>query len=187
MIKKILSVCIALFLFTFICGPVEAGSNSKEDAKSEVQEYDNPEVSEAVAAFKQKDPGMNVFFKKAYGYAVFPTIGKGGLGIGGAYGKGEVYSQGKFIGTASMKQITIGFQLGGQAFSEIIFFRDKKALDDFTVGKFKLGAQVSAVAATAGASAGSDYVEGIVVFTLAKGGLMYEASVGGQKFSFQAK
>ena len=125
------------------------------------------------------------FRAKAYGYAVFPTVGKGGIGIGGAYGTGRVYERGRYIGRSNLAQLTIGFQLGGQAYSEIIFFRDKAALDDFTNGNFELGAQASAVAATAGASADADYSDGVAVFTMAKGGLMYEASIGGQKFSFK--
>ncbi len=140
--------------------------------------------SEAITNFKNSDPGLQVFFDKAYGYAIFPTVGKGGIGIGGAYGKGEVYEQGKLIGHSSLTQITIGFQLGGQAYSEIIFFKDKATLEDFTSGNFEFNAQASAVAVTAGASADADYSNGVAIFTIAKGGLMYEASVGGQKFTF---
>jgi lipid-binding SYLF domain-containing protein len=147
------------------------------------------------------------FFKTSYGYAVFPTIGKGGIGIGGAHGSGRVYAEGKYVGDTSMTQITVGFQLGGQAFSQIIFFEDKRAFDEFTGGNFEFGAQASAVAITAGASAqatttGSSagasggehdasttgsYYRGMAIFTVAKGGLMYEASVGGQKFSYTPK
>ena len=99
--------------------------------------------------------------------------------------KGEVYEQGVLIGTSSLTQLTIGWQLGGQAYSELVFFKDKAALDDFKRGNFELGAQASAVAATAGASADASYDNGVAIFTLAKGGLMYEASIGGQKFSFE--
>ncbi|MEQ8659402.1 MAG: YSC84-related protein [Gammaproteobacteria bacterium] len=143
-------------------------------------------------------------FDDAHGYAVFPTIGKGGIGIGGAYGKGRVYARGAAIGTTSMTQLTIGFQLGGQAYSQIIFFEDERALREFTSGNFEFGAQASAVAITAGAqaaatttgaSAGASagqhdatttgrYYKGMAVFTVAKGGLMYEASIGGQKFTY---
>ncbi|MBI3571092.1 MAG: hypothetical protein HY082_08315 [Gammaproteobacteria bacterium] len=142
-------------------------------------------VIEAIGNFKKKDPGIKTFFDKAYGYAVFPTVGKGGIGVGGAYGSGEVYRQGAPIGYSSLSQITIGFQLGGQAYSEIIFFKDKKALDRFTEANFEFDAQVSAVAVTVGAAANADYNNGVAIFTLVKGGLMYEASVGGQKFSFE--
>jgi lipid-binding SYLF domain-containing protein len=148
------------------------------------------------------------FFNKSYGYAVFPTIGKGGIGIGGAYGKGRVYTGGKHVGDTSMTQVTVGFQLGGEAYSQIIFFEDKRAFDEFTSGNFEFSATASAVAITAGASAAATttgssagasggkndattksagYYKGMAVFTVAKGGLMYEASIGGQKFSYTAK
>jgi lipid-binding SYLF domain-containing protein len=137
-----------------------------------------------IGEFKKKDKKLDNFFTQAYGYAVFPSVGKGAIGIGGAHGNGVVYEKGKPIGDTSLTQITIGFQLGGQAYSEIIFFKDKKTLDDFKNGNFELGAQASAVAVTAGASADANYEKGVAVFTMAKGGLMYEASVGGQKFSY---
>lgn len=145
------------------------------------------------------------FFRKSYGYAVFPTIGKAGIGVGGAYGEGRVYVGGKHVGNTSMTQVTIGWQLGGQAYSMIIFFRDQRAFDEFTSGNFELSAQATAVAITAGASAAAStagssvaasadkrdaatvggYYTGMAMFTVAKGGLMYEASVGGQKFSYK--
>jgi lipid-binding SYLF domain-containing protein len=144
------------------------------------------------------------FFSGSYGYAVFPTIGKGGMGIGGAYGRGRVFVDGNPVGNTSMTQLTVGFQLGGQAYSQIIFFRDKRAFEEFTSGNFEFGAQASAVAITAAASAGAStagasagasggrhdattvgvYHKGMAVFTVAKGGLMYEASIGGQKFRY---
>lgn len=146
------------------------------------------------------------FFKKSYGYAVFPTIGKGGLGVGGAHGSGRVYAQGKHVGDVKMTQITIGFQAGGQAFSQIIFFEDERAFTEFTSGNFEFGATAQAVAITAAASASTGtsgssagasggkkdattagaFYKGMAVFTVAKGGLMYEASIGGQKFSYKA-
>jgi lipid-binding SYLF domain-containing protein len=155
-----------------------------------------------ISQFKKPDQ-TTTFFNDAYGYAIFPTIGKGGFGIGGAYGEGQVFRGGKSTGLVKMGQVTIGFQIGGQAFSQIIFFQDKRAYDVFTSGSFEFGAQASAVALIYGASAqaGSTgtgaamgetqarahYVSGFSVFTLAKGGLMYEASIGGQKFSFTPK
>jgi len=142
-------------------------------------------VSEAIANFKQKDPDMEIFFKEAYGYAVFPSVKKGGLGSGGAGGKGVVYEKGKLVGRATLAQATIGFQLGGQVFSEIIFFRDKAAIDRFKRERVEFSAQATAVAATAGAAATADYSNGVAVFTLAKVGLMYEASIGGQSFSYK--
>jgi lipid-binding SYLF domain-containing protein len=147
------------------------------------------------------------FFETAYGYAVFPTIAKGGIGIGGAYGKGRVYEKGRHVGDASMAQVTVGFQLGGQAYSQIVFFQDQRAFREFTSGGFEFGAEASAVAITAGAgakagTAGSSaqasggqhdartvgvYNKGMATFTVAKGGLMYEASIGGQKFSYKPR
>jgi lipid-binding SYLF domain-containing protein len=144
------------------------------------------------------------FFDNSYGYAVFPTVGKGGIGIGGAFGKGRVYAQGAHVGNTSMTQLTFGFQLGGQAYSQIIFFEDQRAFDEFTGGNFEFSAQATAVAITAGASAAASstgssagasggkhdaatagsYHKGMATFTVAKGGLMYEASLGGQKFSY---
>ena len=162
---------------------------------------------DTIAVFK-KSPVVKPFFRKAHGYAIFPTVGKGGIGIGGAYGKGQVYRKGKITGTVSWVKVTIGFQLGGQAFSEIIFFKDKRAYEDFTSGNFEFDAEASAVAITAGArakagttgstasaSSGSDagkqaktgYRKGMAIFTRVKGGLMYEAAIGGQKFSFKPK
>lgn len=164
-----------------------AGWNPLAKEKAKDQKVADAKIAEAIAAFKNKDPQINIFFEKAYGYAIFPSVGKGGIGIGAAHGKGKVYKKGRYIGNTSLSQLTIGFQLGGQVYREIIFFKDKSALDDFTAGHFELGAQASAVAATAGASVDADYSGGVAIFTLAKGGLMYEASVGGQKFKFVPK
>lgn len=166
--------------------------------------YDNYKYEETKDIFRKAGESSG-YFKNSYGYAVFPTIGKGGIGIGGAYGEGRVYANGKYTGDASMVQLTIGFQLGGQAYSQIIFFEDKRAYDEFTGNNFEFGAQASAVAITAGASASAStaggasagasggkndattkgsYHKGMAVFTIAKGGLMYEATLGGQKFKY---
>ena len=145
------------------------------------------------------------FFDNSYGYAVFPTIAKAGVGIGGARGTGRVYAQGEHIGNSTMTQVSIGFQLGGQAYSQIIFFKDQRALDEFTSGNFEFGAQAGAVVITAAASAAAgstgaaasasggkkdattagEYYRGMATFIIAKGGLMYEASVSGQNFSYE--
>ena len=151
------------------------------------------------------EAGAAEMFETAYGYALFPSIGKGGVGIGGAHGKGRVFAGGQMTGTSSMTQVTVGFQLGGQVFSQVIFFEDKRAYDEFTSGNFEFGAQATAVALTAGASASAgggagasagvsggqnnasavgSYRKGMAIYTIAKGGLMYEATLGGQKFSF---
>ncbi len=142
---------------------------------------------ETIAIFKQKDPGLEKFFKTAAGWAVFPTIAKGGLVVGGARGDGVVYVKDAVIGYSTVTQGTIGLQIGGQAYSEIIFFEDEAALGHFKKGNAELSAQASAVAVTAGASADAGYAEGVAIFTMAKGGAMLEASVGGQGFSFEPK
>lgn len=187
MSQRILTHCIVIALFATLTAPAQAGWNPfKSESAEQQQNVKDPEVAVAIANFRNKDASMKTFFDKAYGFAIFPTVAKGGIGIGGAYGKGEVYEQGKLVGNSSLTQLTIGFQLGGQAYSEIIFFKDKAALRNFQSGNFEFGAQASAVAVTAGASADADYDNGVAIFTLAKGGLMYEASVGGQKFSYEA-
>ena len=160
---------------------------------------------EAVTSFRNAGES-GAFFAKSYGYAIFPTIGKGGIGIGGAHGTGGVYAQGAKTGMSKMTQVTVGFQLGGQAFSQIIFFEDEVAFKSFTSGNFEFSAQATAVAITAGVSAEANtgggtatgasggrndattghggYRKGMAIFTIAKGGLMWEATLGGQKYSY---
>lgn len=156
----------------------------------------------AINVFKQAD-AVRPFFEDCYGFAIFPTVGKGGFVVGGAYGQGRVYQAGLITGTATIIKLTLGFQMGGQAFSEIIFFQDKRAYDEFTSGSYEFDTTISAVAVTAGVQAkvGSDggtagasagpatgvqaetmYYKGMAVFIHAIGGLMYEAAIGGQKF-----
>jgi lipid-binding SYLF domain-containing protein len=164
------------------------------------------EYSDTIALFKNAGQD-NKFFGNSYGYAVFPTIGKGGLVVGGAYGRGRVFRQGVVAGDVSMTQVSVGFQAGGQAYSMIVFFQDQRAFDEFTNGSFEFGADAGAVAITAaanasagttGASAGAsggmkdaanrgNYYRGMAVFTIAKGGAMFEAAVAGQKFKFTPK
>ncbi len=162
------------------------------------------EYEDTINIFKKAGESSN-FFDKSYGYAVFPTIGKAGFIVGGAYGEGRVYQQGSYVGNTSMTQASLGFQLGGQAFSQIIFFQDKRAFEEFTGGNFEFGADANVVAITAGASAqatttgssagasggkndanttASGYYKGMAIFTVAKGGLMFQAAVAGQKFSY---
>jgi lipid-binding SYLF domain-containing protein len=169
-------------------------------AAAEVEDY-----SSTINVFKES-PAVAKFFNNSYGYAVFPTIGKAGFVVGGSFGKGQVYRDGKVTGKTSVMEGSIGFQLGGEAFSQIIFFRDKRAYDEFTSGNFEFGATAQAVVITAGvqakagttgtsagASAGpktgvqaeTEYVKGMATFVHSKGGLMYEASIGGQKFTFE--
>ncbi|MBI1338215.1 MAG: hypothetical protein GC164_14825 [Phycisphaera sp.] len=141
-----------------------------------------------VDQFKQSDPSLaDSFFKSAKAYAVFPTIGKGAIGVGGAYGKGVLFEGGSIVGYCDMTQGSIGFQLGGQAYSELVFFENQKVLNDFKAGTVEFAAQASAVAAASGAGANAKYDRGVAVFTLGEKGLMYEASVGGQKFDYLAK
>jgi lipid-binding SYLF domain-containing protein len=137
-----------------------------------------------IEAFKDKHSKFEAYFQEAYGYAVLPSVGKGAIGIGGAHGKGLVYEQSEIIGETKMTQITIGFQWGGQAYSEVLFFENKKAMQAFKYGRIEFAGQASAVAVTAGASADIAYKDGIAIFTMARGGLMYEASIGGQKFKY---
>jgi len=143
------------------------------------------DVTKAIAEFKKADSGVAQVFETAHGYAIFPSVGKGAIGIGGAHGNGYVYERGRLIGHTTLTQVTVGFQFGGQAYREVIFFKDKTALDDFTRGNFEFSAQATAVAIKAGASADLAYNGGVAIVTMAKGGLMYEASVGGQKFSYK--
>lgn len=142
------------------------------------------EVQAAILAIKAKDSGMEDWFETAAGYAVFPKVGKAAIGIGGAYGKGLVIAGDKVVGKTEMSQISIGLSLGGQAYAEFIFFKDDIALGEFKRGNWESGAQASAVIATAGASADADYNKGVAIFTNVSGGVMAEASVGGQKFEY---
>ncbi len=144
------------------------------------------DATDAKEEFIATDGLMKNLFDKAYGYAIFPNVGKGGIGVGGAAGKGIVFENGHIIGKAQLTQVSIGFQFGGQAYREVIFFENKEAFDRFREDKVELSAQASAVAATAGASANAKYAEGVMIFTQQKGGLMYEASIGGQKFNFES-
>jgi lipid-binding SYLF domain-containing protein len=152
---------------------------------SYAQKNDVDEAKKTIAEFKEKDPGMSNFFSSAHGYAVFPGIGKGGLGIGGAAGKGTLFQGGTAVADTKMSQLTIGFQAGGQKYAEVIFFQDAEKYKDFISGNFEFAAQVSAVALTSGVSADAKYENGILVVTMAIGGLMYEASIGGQKFKVE--
>ena len=154
---------------------------SAPSARAQTQEE---KTAAAIELFKQTDSSLADFFESAFGYAVFPSVGKGGVGLGGAHGKGLVYKNGEIVGRTSLTQFTVGFQLGGQVYQEVIFFEDERSFTDFTGGNFELSAQASAIAAAAGVAANAKYRYGVAIFTLGKGGLMYEASVGGQKFSF---
>jgi lipid-binding SYLF domain-containing protein len=187
LIKRVLAACAVL---SFAAGSAYAASN----------------YHDTISLFKNAGESAE-FFSSSYAYAVFPTIGEGAIGVGGAHGKGHVYVHGKWVGDVTMNQVSVGLQAGGKAFSQIIFFEDKRALDEFESGSFEFGADASVVAITAGASAsagtnGTDnsvsggmkdatthghYQKGVVAFTIAKGGLMGQAAVAGQKFSYKPR
>ncbi len=145
------------------------------------------DVAKAILEIKTKDPGIQSLFDNSSGYAVLPSVGKGGIVIGGAFGRGLVIVNELVDGYTSMSQGTIGFQLGGQKYSQFIFFKDETALNHFKRGNFEFSAQASAVAITAGASADTAYDAGVAVFTVAQGGLMFEGTIGGQRFSYEPK
>jgi lipid-binding SYLF domain-containing protein len=187
------------FLIFLLCALPFTTAWAEEDAAKQEQKY-----QETIDIFKGAGES-GTFFENSYGFAIFPTIGKAGFIVGGSYGTGRVYEKGVYVGDTSVGAGSIGFQVGAQAYSEIVFFEDKPAFEKFTGGNFEFGADASAVAITAGASAGvstaggtsagasggkhdamtkGGYSKGMAVFTVAKGGLMFEASIGGQKFSY---
>ena len=169
-----------LIVATLVAGFV--GDALAADKKAEL----TAEVIAAKTELLKKDEGLKDIFEKARGYVIFPSVAKGGLGVGAARGTGQLLEKGKAMGETKLTQVSIGFQAGGQAYIEVIFFEDQTSLDNFKKGNFEFSAQVSAVAVTAGVSKNAKYEKGIMVLTLAKGGLMYEASVGGQKFKYEA-
>jgi len=156
---------------------------SSSEAKSDLRHSS----ADALAQAESNDPSLRDIIRKSSGYAVFPTIGKGAIGIGGAYGKGDVYQHGAVVGYCDMSQASIGFQLGGQSYSELLVFETPLAVENFKNGNFSFDAQATAVALKSGAGANAKFVNGVAVFTMDEAGLMYEASVGGQKFSYQAR
>ena len=172
-------------LSALLCLLMPLAAQSGWDPDKEGKKLNDAE--QTIKKFKAKDPSLKRFFDAAEGWAVYPTIGKGGWVVGGAYGEGVVYQKGEVIGFTDVKQVSVGLQFGGQAYSELIFFRDEQALQRFKSEKLEFDAQVSAVVADRGAAANADYHAGVAIFTLTKGGLMAEASVGGQSFSFSPK
>lgn len=171
--------------FLFVIGLFSVLFNTAASAQTgDRLEKLKSDAKEAKSDFIKTDGLMSNLFKSSYGYVIFPNVGKGAIGIGGAAGNGIVFEGDGMIGKAKLTQISIGFQWGGQAYREVIFFENKAALDRFKENKLEFSAQASAVAATAGASANVKYANGVMIFTQIKGGLMYEASVGGQKFKY---
>ncbi|MHC4264406.1 MAG: lipid-binding SYLF domain-containing protein [Planctomycetota bacterium] len=174
--KTRLAIVFLFILLSIGCSTVPKSEESKGVLTSEVRE--------AIAVFKEKDPTIESFMAGSYGYAVLPKVFKGGFWVGGAYGKGHVFEQGKMVGFCDMSQATLGFTFGGEYFREIIFFRQKQDLDRFRTGEFSFSAQVTGVALTAGAAAKADYKDGMAVFVVTDKGLMIDASLGGQKFYY---
>ncbi len=172
---------IAAGLFLTVAGLLTPSTGIAQKDKAKM----TAESSEAKAALIKSDEGLANLFKTAYGYVIFPNIGKGALVVGGAGGKGTVYEGGKAIGWAKMTQVTVGAQAGGQAYREVIFFETEEALKRFKEDKLEFSAQMSAVAVKAGASANAKYTDGVLVFTEEIGGLMLEASIGGQKLTYK--
>jgi len=180
--KRIVSTCVIVAVAVFLVAGCSTAPKSAE-GRAEL----NTKVQNAVDSAVESDPGLKKFFDEAAGYAVFPTVGKGAIGVGGAYGRGELYEGGQLAGYCTLTQASIGLALGGQAYTELIFFETEAALDRFKSGNFAFAAQASAVALKSGASANAKYTDGVAVFTMGEAGLMYEASVGGQKFSYRPK
>jgi lipid-binding SYLF domain-containing protein len=177
MVGKLVSSLVAACLAVGMVGTAFAGWDPANEQRA----------LDTIAAFKKADPGIDTFFNEAHAYAVFPEITKGAIGIGGAAGDGTVFERGSAIGSTSVSQVTIGLQLGGQTYSEVIFFKDRAALDNFKSGDYEVAAGASAIALKDGVSKTAEYNNGVAIFTMGTGGLMFEASVGGQKFSFEPK
>ena len=142
------------------------------------------DVGLAIAEFKKADPGLELWFDHAYGYAVFPRVGKAAIGVGAAGGQGVVYDQGVSVGNSRMSQADVGLQLGGRSYREVIFFEDAQTLAEFTDGQFQLEGNFTAIAAEEGAASKATYQDGVAVFVMSTGGLMVDVSVGGQNFDF---
>ncbi len=160
-----------------------ACESSSSNSGQEVASFSN-DVSLALARFKSRAPVTRQFFDSSYAYAVYPNVGKGAIGIGGAHGSGHVFRGGKHVANSDLTQVSIGLSLGGQEFSEIVFFKDEEAFKSFKRSELEFGAQVAAVAINAGASSDANYENGVAVFTMTKGGAMVDASLGGQSFDY---
>lgn len=183
MVKHMKKIFISALVVAFVFGSSLTLSAWEKDESVEL----NAKSQEALTAFKNADSSIDSFINQSVGYVVIPTVGKAGFGIGGARGKGVLYENGAVTAVVTLTQLSFGFQWGGQAYSQFIFFQDSATLSNFKKGNYELNAQASAVAVTAGASADAAFVDGMAIFTQAKGGLMYEAAVGGQKFKVELK
>ncbi len=178
MTKSLLAVALlAAITFATGCATTPTTDADKKELSSDVQN--------TIAHFKKNDASLAPLFTSAEGYAVFPNVTKGAAGLGGAWGRGQVFDKNKMIGYCDITQGSIGLQLGGQAYSEIIFFENKAALDRFKASELAFAAQASAVAWRSGVTGNAKYKNGVLVFTMDEAGLMYEASIGGQRFDFE--
>jgi lipid-binding SYLF domain-containing protein len=175
-----------LFVVIALAASLLVGCSTTPKSAGDRVALDN-KVEDAIAQAKKQDASLQKFFDTAAGYAVFPTVGKGGIGVGGAFGRGELYEGGVAVGYCTLTQASIGLQLGGQAYTEIIFFETSAAVNTFKSGNFAFAAQATAVALKSGVGANAKYADGVAVFTMGEAGLMYEASIGGQKFSYEPK
>lgn len=173
--------CLGLAAFSLFVGGC-ATSPSTTAAKDDLEN----QAHAAVNRMEQEDPGLRDFLNRAHGYAIFPKAGKGGLIAGGAYGRGVVYEQGRMIGFADLTQATIGAQVGGQSFEELVVFENQAAMDRFTSGKLQFAANASAVAFKSGAASSARFADGVAIFVRPEAGLMAEAAVGGQQFTYQS-
>jgi lipid-binding SYLF domain-containing protein len=178
--KKNNLIRLAIFALTFFLLPKAMMAQDEKEKEKLISESKT-----AKADIQKADPTMSKLFSTSNGYVIFPKIGKGALIVGGSGGNGVVYEKGKAIGTAKMAQVTVGAQAGGEAYREVIFFENKEALDRFKDSKVEFSGQVSAVAIKSGPSANAKYADGVAVFTQDLSGLMAEAAVGGQKFTYK--
>jgi len=177
--KTLITAFSALLLIFAGCSTEPKSAEGKQEMHKSAQQ--------TMDEYYRVDPSMKGFIQRTYGYAIIPSVGKGGLIVGGAYGNGEVYEKGMMIGWCDVSQATVGAQIGGQSYSELLVFENKAALDKFKANQFEFAAQASAVALKSGASADAKFDHGVAVFTMANGGAMLEASIGGQSFTFKPK
>lgn len=177
--KCVYSIGLVVLAVLFAAGCETAPQSAPERAALQ------DDVQATMTRMRAHDPGLNDLMRASYGYVLFPSVGKGGLVVGGAYGRGEVFEKGQRVGYANLQQASVGLQAGGQEYSELIVFENEFALRRFQAGNYSFGADASAVALKAGAAAAARFKDGVAVFTMPKGGLMFEAAIAGQKFNYE--
>lgn len=187
MFKRTFLAALTLALALLPYPAAAQGTNKPKKSPEALRQELKADVQSTIARFKKTDAGIERFLKDSAGYVVFPTVGKLGFILGGGYGEGEVYEAGKLVGVASVSFGSVGLQAGAQEYSEIVFFKDKPDVERFMQNKFEFGASASAVVWKSGAAAANDYRGGVAVFVLPKGGVMAEAAIGGQKFTFKSE